>query len=104
MKSLLALAGIVLLAIVISPVAGDGSRIFLQPGNLTEIHRMVEELAAAGKAILLVSSELPELLRLSDRLVVLHEGRVAARYDARDATQELIMAAATAASPPEARP
>jgi ribose transport system ATP-binding protein len=69
-----------------------------------DIYRMVEELAASGKAILLVSSELPELLRLSDRLVVLHEGRVAARYDARDATQELIMAAATAASPPEARP
>ena len=51
-----------------------------------------------------MSSELPELLRLSDRILVLHEGRAVARYDASEATQELIMSAATAASPPEARP
>ena len=72
-------------------------------GAKQDIYRMIGELAAAGKAILLVSSELPELLRLSDRILVLHEGRAVARYDAREATQELIMAAATAASPPEAR-
>src|SRR5438874_12897343 len=40
-KSLAALAGIVVLAILISPIAGDGSRIFLQPGNLTDILRQV---------------------------------------------------------------
>ena len=73
-------------------------------GAKQDIYRIIEDLAAAGKAILLVSSELPELLRLSDRILVLHEGRVAARYDARDATQERIMSAATAASPIEARP
>ena len=73
-------------------------------GAKQDIYRMVEELAAAGKAILLVSSELPELLRLSDRILVLHEGRVAARYDSGEATQESIMAAATAAAAPEDRP
>jgi len=73
-------------------------------GAKQDIYRIVEELAQAGKAILLVSSELPELLRLSDRILVLHEGRVAARYDARVATQELIMSAATASSLAEAHP
>ena len=56
---------------------------------------MIDELAAAGKAIILVSSELPELLRCCDRILVLNEGRVAAHYDASDATQEKIMSAAT---------
>jgi len=42
-----------------------------------------------------VSSELPELLRCSDRILVLNEGRVTAHYDAGDATQEKIMSAAT---------
>jgi ABC-type sugar transport system ATPase subunit len=73
-------------------------------GAKQDIYRMIEELARAGKAILLVSSELPELLRLSDRILVLHEGRVAARYDAGEATQERIMAAATAASTAGTRP
>jgi ABC-type sugar transport system ATPase subunit len=73
-------------------------------GAKQDIYRMIEEAARAGKAILLVSSELPELLRLSDRILVLHEGRIAARYDARDATQERIMSAATAASRTEAHP
>ncbi|HXA52669.1 MAG TPA: sugar ABC transporter ATP-binding protein, partial [Candidatus Acidoferrum sp.] len=72
-------------------------------GAKQDIYRMIDELARSGKAILLVSSELPELLRLSDRIIVLHEGRIAARYDAREATQEMIMSAATA-SLPEARP
>jgi ABC-type sugar transport system ATPase subunit len=72
-------------------------------GAKQDIYRIIEELVRAGKAILLVSSELPELLRLSDRILVLHEGRVAARYDARETTQEQIMSAATAAVLPEAR-
>jgi ABC-type sugar transport system ATPase subunit len=55
---------------------------------------MIDELAASGTAIVLVSSELPELLRCADRILVLRNGRVAARYDAREATQEMIMAAA----------
>jgi ABC-type sugar transport system ATPase subunit len=71
-------------------------------GAKQDIYRIIDELARDGKAILLVSSELPELLRLSDRIIVLHEGHIAARYDAREATQEMIMSAATA-SLPEAR-
>lgn len=69
-----------------------------------DIYRLIDELAAEGKAIVLVSSELPELLRCADRILVLNEGRITARYDAREATQEMIMSAATNADPsPEAR-
>jgi ABC-type sugar transport system ATPase subunit len=68
-------------------------------GAKQDIYRLIEELAAEGKAIVLVSSELPELLRCADRILVLNEGRVAARYDARDATQEMILSAATNAGP-----
>jgi ABC-type sugar transport system ATPase subunit len=74
-------------------------------GAKQDIYRLIDELAAEGMAILLVSSELPELLRCADRILVLNEGRVAARYDAREATQEMILSAATNAGPsPEARP
>ncbi len=66
-------------------------------GAKQDIYRLIDELAAAGKAIILVSSELPELLRCCDRILVLNEGRVAAHYDAVDATQEKIMSAATSA-------
>jgi ABC-type sugar transport system ATPase subunit len=60
-----------------------------------DVYGLIEALAAAGKGILLVSSELPELLRCSDRILVLNNRRLAAVYDAKDATQEAIMAAAT---------
>jgi ABC-type sugar transport system ATPase subunit len=66
-------------------------------GAKQDIYRMIDELAAAGKAIILVSSELPELLRCCDRILVLNEGRVTAHYDAAEATQEKIMSAATTA-------
>ena len=60
-----------------------------------DIYRIIDALAAAGKGVILVSSELPELLRCSDRILVLCEGRVTAVYDAKEATQEKIMASAT---------
>ncbi len=66
-------------------------------GAKQDIYRMVEELSAAGKAVMLVSSELPELLRCCHRILVLREGRVTAIFDTADATQEKIMAAATLA-------
>jgi ABC-type sugar transport system ATPase subunit len=73
-------------------------------GAKQDVYRMIDNLAAAGAGVLLVSSELPELLRCSDRILVLRNGQVAARYDAREATQEKIMAAAALADlPPEAR-
>jgi len=62
-----------------------------------DIYRLIEELSAAGKAVILVSSELPELLRCCHRILVLREGRLTASFDAAEATQEKIMAAATLA-------
>jgi ABC-type sugar transport system ATPase subunit len=60
-----------------------------------DIYRAIDDLAAAGKGVLLVSSELPELLRCSDRILVLSNGRQTAVYDAKEATPEKIMHAAT---------
>jgi ribose transport system ATP-binding protein len=64
-------------------------------GAKQEIYAIIEKLAAAGKGIILVSSELPELLRCSDRILVLREGRATATFVAAEATQERIMKAAT---------
>jgi ABC-type sugar transport system ATPase subunit len=60
-------------------------------GAKEDVYRMIDELAASGTAVILVSSELPELLRCADRILVLREGRVAAHYAASEATQEKIM-------------
>lgn len=67
-----------------------------------DIYGLIDELAAAGKSILLASSELSELMRCSDRILVLREGRVAGLFPAKDVTQEAIMAAATHAQLAEA--
>jgi len=64
-------------------------------GAKQEIYSMIERLASEGKGIILVSSELPELLRCCDRILVMREGRTTATLDASDATQERIMKAAT---------
>ncbi len=64
-------------------------------GAKQDIYRIVDDLAAAGKGVILVSSELPELLRCCDRILVLSDGRVTAVYTANEATQEKIMASAT---------
>ncbi|MEO8372052.1 MAG: sugar ABC transporter ATP-binding protein [Candidatus Solibacter sp.] len=66
-------------------------------GAKQDIYRLIDELAEEGKAIILVSSELPELLRCCDRILVLNEGRAKALYQADEATQENIMSAATTA-------
>jgi ABC-type sugar transport system ATPase subunit len=63
-------------------------------GAKIEIHRQLRALADTGKAVLVISSELPEVLALSDRVVVLCEGRVTATIDAADATPERVLAAA----------
>jgi ABC-type sugar transport system ATPase subunit len=60
-----------------------------------DIYRAIDELAAAGKGVILVSSELPELLRCADRILVLSNGRQTAVYDANEATPEMIMSACT---------
>ena len=59
-----------------------------------EVHRMISRLADQGVSILLISSELPEILALSDRVLVMHEGRVKAKLDRSEASQESIMGAA----------
>jgi rhamnose transport system ATP-binding protein len=55
---------------------------------------MIGELAASGRAILLISSELPELLALCDRVLVMSEGRLTANIPRAEATQESVMSAA----------
>jgi ABC-type sugar transport system ATPase subunit len=64
-------------------------------GAKQEIYAIIEKLKAEGKGILLVSSELPELLRCSDRILVMREGRATATLQASEATQERIMKSAT---------
>ncbi len=64
-------------------------------GSKEDIYRIIAKLAAGGKAVIFVSSELPELLRCCDRIMVMKEGRVTAAYDSAQATQEKIMAAAS---------
>ena len=61
-------------------------------GAKFEIYQLMNELAAQGKAILMISSELPEVLGMADRILVMHEGRITGEIaDARKATQEDIM-------------
>ena len=60
------------------------------------MHRIISELADNGAGILLISSEMPEILHLSDRILVMHEGKVTAELGREEATQESIMHAAVA--------
>jgi len=60
-----------------------------------EVHRLLVQLAAEGVAILVISSELPEVLHIGDRILVMREGRLTAELRHDDATEEKIMAAAT---------
>ncbi|HEX9918420.1 MAG TPA: ATP-binding cassette domain-containing protein [Pyrinomonadaceae bacterium] len=64
-------------------------------GAKQEIYAQINALAKSGLAIVLVSSELPEVLGLSDRVLVLHEGRVTGEFTRRNATPETVMACAT---------
>jgi D-xylose transport system ATP-binding protein len=64
-------------------------------GAKQEIYAEINKLAKEGLAIVLVSSELPEVLGLSDRIIVLHEGRMTGEFARSEATPEEVMAAAT---------
>jgi rhamnose transport system ATP-binding protein len=64
-------------------------------GAKSEIYTLIDELAKEGKAILLISSELEEVLAMSDRIVVMHEGKVSGEFTREEADQEKVMAAAT---------
>jgi ribose transport system ATP-binding protein len=67
-------------------------------GAKREIHALLRGLAERGTAIVMVSSELPEVLAVSDRIVVMREGRITATLDANEATEERVMAHATRAA------
>jgi ribose transport system ATP-binding protein len=64
-------------------------------GAKAEIHGLLNDLARQGMAIIMISSELPEILSMSDRIIVMHQGGIAADLPGRDATQDLIMQYAT---------
>jgi ribose transport system ATP-binding protein len=64
-------------------------------GAKSEIYKLLNTLAAQGKAIVMISSELPEILRMSHRILVMCEGRLTGELAARDASQEKIMQLAT---------
>lgn len=65
-------------------------------GTKAAVHRLMSELAAEGMAILMISSELPEVLGMSDRILVMREGHLTGEFSRERATPELIMRAATA--------
>ena len=64
-------------------------------GSKVEIYQLMNRLAANGVAIIMISSELPEILGMSDRILVMHEGRIAGELSREEATQEKIMWLAT---------
>lgn len=64
-------------------------------GAKSEVHRLIGELAAQGMAILLISSELPEILAMCDRVIVMREGRITGQFSKDEMTAEGVIAAAT---------
>jgi len=56
-----------------------------------EIHRLMSQLASRGVAVILISSELPEVLAMSDRIMVMHQGRVSGVLERAEATQEKVL-------------
>jgi len=64
-------------------------------GAREEIYRLIDDLAKAGMAVIVVSSYLPEVLRISDRIVVMRDGRIALEIDRTNASEEVLLDAAT---------
>jgi len=71
-------------------------------GNKAEMFRLIGELAAAGRGIVLISSYLPELLNMCDRILVIRDGRIAGEFAREDFSQERIIALATGIAKGEA--
>jgi len=67
-------------------------------GTKSEVHRFLSQEAAKGLGVLMISSELPEVLGMSDRVLVMREGRLVAHFDAKDANPENVIAAASGAN------
>lgn len=66
-------------------------------GTKAAVHELMSQLASEGMAILMISSELPEILGMSDRIIVMSEGKISAEFDRSEVTQEKIMVAMEAA-------
>jgi rhamnose transport system ATP-binding protein len=64
-------------------------------GTKAEVHRLLSELAGRGLAVLMISSELPEVLGMADRVLVMHEGRLTAELSREEADEERVIRAAT---------
>ena len=64
-------------------------------GTKAAVHALMSKLASEGIAILMISSELPEVLGMSDRIIVMHEGQMTGHFTRAEATQEKIISAAT---------
>ena len=64
-------------------------------GTKAEVHRLLSALAGQGLAVLMISSDLPEVLGMADRVLVMHEGRLVAEIPGAQASEEAVMAAAT---------
>jgi ABC-type sugar transport system ATPase subunit len=89
--------------IVLAKLLETGSRIFLmnEPtrgidvGAKVDIYQMMENLCEAGAGIIMISSELPEMLSMADRIIVIAKGQIKAEYNRQAATQENLLAATT---------
>jgi ribose transport system ATP-binding protein len=73
-------------------------------GAKFEIYQLMRQLADRGVAVLMISSELPEILGMSDRILVLHEGEIVAELDRDEASEERIIELATTGSQTESAP
>jgi len=67
-------------------------------GAKSEIYSLMNNLVKEGKSIIMISSELPEVLRMSDRVIVMCEGKIAGEFSIEEANQQKIMHAATSRS------
>lgn len=89
--------------VVISKWLNTSAKIFIfdEPtrgidvGAKVEVYNIMNQLVKNGAAIIMISSELPEILGISDRVIVMHEGKISGEFDRSEATQEKIMKAAT---------
>jgi ABC-type sugar transport system ATPase subunit len=70
-------------------------------GAKAEVHSIMVELAKEGVGILMISSDLPEVLHMSDRILVMHKGKLTGAFPREEATEELIMLAATGSELPQ---
>ncbi|TMD59250.1 MAG: sugar ABC transporter ATP-binding protein, partial [Chloroflexi bacterium] len=74
----------------------------LDVGAKAEVHQIIDELAHEGLAIVFISSELPEILAMSDRILVMREGRQMATLESAGVTQERLLTAAMGQEEPSA--